>query len=98
MTRELLDEIGKESKAPDVWIEIDAEALGETPQKKPCRGGQMRETIDVLVRTRALRVIASPKRTGPASELLAGPGQCWLRGLAVQRRHNPCSTSAARRR
>lgn len=34
MTRELLDEIGKESKAPDVWIEIDAEALGEAPPKK----------------------------------------------------------------
>lgn len=27
MTRELLDEIGKVSNAPDVWIEIDAEAL-----------------------------------------------------------------------
>ena len=31
MTRELLDEIGKVSDAPDVWIEIDAEALGGTP-------------------------------------------------------------------
>lgn len=29
MTRELLAEIGKESKAPDVWIEIDAEVLRE---------------------------------------------------------------------
>jgi len=28
MTRELLDEIGKVSDAPDVWVEIDAEALG----------------------------------------------------------------------
>ena len=27
MTRELLGEIGKVSKAPDVWIEIDAETL-----------------------------------------------------------------------
>jgi polyisoprenoid-binding protein YceI len=34
MTRELRAEIGKESKAPDVWIDIDAEALGEAPQKK----------------------------------------------------------------
>ncbi len=34
MARELLAEIGKESKAPDVWIEIDVEALGEAPQKK----------------------------------------------------------------
>jgi polyisoprenoid-binding protein YceI len=34
MKRELLDEIGKESKAPDVWIEIDAEALRE-PAAKP---------------------------------------------------------------
>ena len=31
MTRELLDEIGKVSDAPDVWIEIDAEALGGAP-------------------------------------------------------------------
>jgi polyisoprenoid-binding protein YceI len=33
MTRELLDEIGQSSKAPDVWIEIDAEAL-----RKPAAG------------------------------------------------------------
>jgi polyisoprenoid-binding protein YceI len=30
MTRELLDEIGKVSDAPDVWIEIDAELLATT--------------------------------------------------------------------
>ncbi len=30
MTRELLAEIGKQSSAPDVWIEIDAEALRES--------------------------------------------------------------------
>jgi polyisoprenoid-binding protein YceI len=33
MTRELLAEIGRESKDKDVWIEIDAEALGEAPAK-----------------------------------------------------------------
>ena len=34
MTRDLLSDIGKESKAPDVWIEIDAEALREPVAKK----------------------------------------------------------------
>lgn len=34
MTRELLGEIGKVSKAPDVWIEIDAEALRAPPAKQ----------------------------------------------------------------
>ena len=31
MTRELLDEIGRVSDAPDVWIEIDAELLATAP-------------------------------------------------------------------
>jgi polyisoprenoid-binding protein YceI len=34
MTRELLDEIGKVSKAPDVWIEIDTEALSGPPPSR----------------------------------------------------------------
>lgn len=34
MTRELLDEIGKVSNAPDVWIEIDTEALGGPPASR----------------------------------------------------------------
>lgn len=33
MTRELLDEIGRVTKDPDVWIEIDAEALSAVPTK-----------------------------------------------------------------
>ncbi len=40
MARDLLDEIGKQSKAPDVWIEIDAEALRE-PAATPA-GGEVR--------------------------------------------------------
>jgi hypothetical protein len=31
MTRELLSEIGEASREPDVWIEIDCEALGADP-------------------------------------------------------------------
>jgi polyisoprenoid-binding protein YceI len=35
MKRELLAEIGSESSAPDVWIEIDAEALEAVAPKPP---------------------------------------------------------------
>jgi polyisoprenoid-binding protein YceI len=34
MTRELLDEIGRQSAAPDVWIEIDTEALAADARKQ----------------------------------------------------------------